>query len=153
MGEAYLANAVKSSKSATGGTNSDFVPVTPMYMAPDPNSYYASTFMPMTDSYTTVTAQQFQPQLQPMQDLVSFLPGDDQEPGLESFVPDNMLEMWSATPSGFEWNDWDSYMSNLCSARTFKRTSHFTVHLLMGCGASSPSIPPFTDHMQPDLFL
>ncbi|KZT07889.1 uncharacterized protein LAESUDRAFT_724354 [Laetiporus sulphureus 93-53] len=95
----------------TNGLNGGLDPaIVPMFTASD-SDVYDSIFGIMPDSYPAPRAQDFRAPLQSAQDPGLSLPDDIQRMGPESFFMDNSLAMWSAAPSGFEWDDWDTYIS------------------------------------------
>ncbi|KZT00948.1 uncharacterized protein LAESUDRAFT_731789 [Laetiporus sulphureus 93-53] len=85
--------------------------LTSLFAMPNPNMY-GSIFSAMPGQYAAPSPQDFSSQIQGMQDPGGAnLPGGVQ--GAGSSFTDNTLAMWSAAPSGFEWDDWGSYISSV----------------------------------------
>ncbi|KZT07879.1 uncharacterized protein LAESUDRAFT_724338 [Laetiporus sulphureus 93-53] len=101
---------------SANGMNGELHPATaPMFTMPELNSY-DPTFTTMAAPYVAAHAQQYPFQPESVQHPGASLRGGAQQPGPESGFPENTLAVWSAAPSGFEWDDWDSYISSFVGA-------------------------------------
>ncbi|KZT07891.1 uncharacterized protein LAESUDRAFT_724358 [Laetiporus sulphureus 93-53] len=82
----------------------------PMFIMPELSSYDL-TFTMMAEPCVAASAQQYLFQPEFVQHPGTPVHGGAQELGPELSFPENTLAMWSAAPNGFEWEDWDSYIS------------------------------------------
>jgi len=98
----------------THGLNSDFDPRLMSIFAAQNADVYESLFSSMATPMSNSHPQEYQPPVgsvwQTMHNGLGVMPSG-QAPDASS--TDNTLAMWSNAPSGFEWDDWGTYISNV----------------------------------------
>ncbi|KAI0950725.1 hypothetical protein AcW1_007961 [Taiwanofungus camphoratus] len=80
------------------------------FLAMHPPGVYDSIFTGMPPSLPAAMSPYQQPDTSGMQSIPNRM--ETLPPGDASYT-DNTLAMWSTAPSGFEWDDWGTYISNV----------------------------------------
>lgn len=105
------------STAGPSGLNNDIDPSLASIFTMPNTDVYDSIFSTMGPPIAGTESHSFQSQigsdLQTLQDSMQDLGVMAPPQSAESSFPDNTLAMWSNAPSGFEWDDWGTYISNV----------------------------------------